>query len=178
MHSQKVVSQPIKKKCGEKNRIRQEKDLSFLFVCKEEKNTCDSRIQTDIERNENVHNQEAQTEEIDSTCVGTNTEDLELYTFENAVGIDENGIIHARDNESLIEMMFSHKAKGWDDIENYVKESLKMTLLGRPWLSNTGKHYMTIGFRTLAEDYESWRLRTLNWQDPDIRAVKSSRIYK
>ena len=75
-------------------------------------------------------------------------------------------------------MMFSHKAKGWDDIENYVKESLKMTLLGRPWLSNTGKHYMTIGFRTLAQDYESWRLRTLNWQDSGIRAVKSSRIYK
>ena len=41
--------------------------------------------------------------------------------------------------------MFLHTSKGWDDVENYVKESLKMTLLGQPWLSNTGKHYLTLG---------------------------------
>jgi len=65
----------------------------------------------------------------------------------------------------------------WGQIEDFIIEEMKFTLIGKPWISNNGNHYMTIGFRTKRRDYEKWKTETFNWQDSNIRAVTYSRLY-
>ena len=108
----------------------------------------------------------------------TNTEEVHVNTLEEAIGIDENGTIKPRTNEVLVEMAHGHTVNNWEDIEHLILDKLKMKLIGKPWISNTGKHYMTIGFRTARQDYENWKIRTFNWQESGIRAVSSSRMYR
>ena len=75
-------------------------------------------------------------------------------------------------------MAHGHTVNNWEDIEHLILDKLKMKLIGKPWISNTGKHYMTIGFRTTRQDYENWKIQTFNWQESGIRAVSSSRMYR
>ena len=115
---------------------------------------------------------------VDSVSVGTITEEVKTDTVEDMLEIDDKGVIRPHENEVLVEMGFSHNTKSWEDVENYIETNLKLTLLGKPWLSNNGKHYMTVGFRTRRQEFENWKMRTLNWQDSGVRGVTTSRMYR
>ena len=122
---------------------------------------------------------ETQTVEVATVNVKTLTDQEELKTFENSAGVDENDIIWPRRNdETLIETRFDHSFTSWEEIENFINNNIKISLLEKPWLCSTGKQYMTVGFRTSKKDLEAWKLRTLNWREKGMREVASSRVYK
>ena len=122
---------------------------------------------------------ESQTEVVTFKDAEVNTEERQIIKLESMVEVGENGTIEPRNNnEKVLEMRISHNFKTWEEVQLYVKESVGMTLIGRPWLANTGNLFKTVGFRTSAEDYEAWKIRTFNWQESSIRAVSSSRLYK
>ena len=119
-----------------------------------------------------------ETNPVSLESVGVNTTEVEIETFENSVEVDVNGQIHPRRNEIIVEMKVKLGIKHWQEIEAHIVDDLQLTLLGKPWLSNSGNHFMTVGFRTKCQDFENWKIRTLNWQDSGIRAVSFSRLYK
>ena len=75
-------------------------------------------------------------------------------------------------------MKLNHNIKNWQEIEANISENLKLTLIGKPWISNNGRLFMTVGFRTKMQDFENWKIRTFNWQDSGIGAVSFSRLYR
>ena len=126
-------------------------------------------------KNEN----ESQTEVASFKDVEVNTDEEEILKLDGVLGVKENGAIEARNgNEKVIEMRISHDVKSWEEIELYVQNNLGMTLIGKPWIANSGNLFKTVGFRTTLKDYEGWKIRTFNWQESSIRAVSSSRLYK
>ena len=72
----------------------------------------------------------------------------------------------------------SSNIKNWQEIEAHISENIQLTLIGKPWISNNGRLFMTVGFRTKMQDFENWKIRTFNWQDSGIGAVSFSRLYR
>ena len=126
-----------------------------------------------------ANDMETQTEVVTLKDNAVNTEEQEIVKLDSVLNVDDNGTIQARDgSEKLVERRISHNFKTWEEIKHYVEENLGMNLIGRPWLANNGNHYKTVGFRTKAESYEDWKIRTFNWQESGVRAVSSSRLYR
>ena len=139
----------------------------------------DDKVNVESQTDHEIIDNETQTLEVATVHVGTLTDQEELETFENSAGVDENGIIWPRRNdETLIETRFDHSFTSWEEIENFINNNIKISLLEKPWLCCTGKQYMTVGFRTSKKDLEAWKLRTLNWREKGMREVASSRVYK
>ena len=90
------------------------------------------------------------------------------------MGIKNNKV--PQKNEVILEMQINHRVKNWSEIESHITEKLNLTLIGRPWISNKERHYMSIEFRTEQTEHEKWKLETFNWQHSGIRAVTSSRM--
>ena len=75
-------------------------------------------------------------------------------------------------------MKINHNVKDWNEIESHITDNLKLPLIGKPWISNNGRIFMTIGFRTRKKEFEDWKLRTFNWQESGVTAVTFSRLYR
>ena len=75
-------------------------------------------------------------------------------------------------------MKTSHTFNNWEQIELHIRETLKLTLIGKPWIANNGRQFMTIGFRTFRRDFEQWKMETFNWQESGLQSVTSSRLYR
>ena len=101
-----------------------------------------------------------------------------IESLENILEIDKNGQIHPKKNEVIVEMKLNHSIKNWQEIETNISDNLQLSLIGKPWIANNGRLFMTVGFRTKIEDFEKWKIRTLNWQDSGIGAVSFSRLYR
>ena len=144
-----------------------------IGVVKEEVEKADKESQVEI----TVCNNETQTE-LQCISVGVNTENQKVATFKDEDNTVEKGVMFPKNNEILVEMRFGHSFKSWPDIEEDIRHNLKMTLFGQPWICNNGKHFMTIGFRTIKNDFEAWKGRTVHWKDSGTREVASSRFYK
>ena len=140
---------------------------------KEEVEKADKESQVEI----TVCNNGTQTE-LQCISVGVNTENQKVTTFKDEDDTVEKGVMFPKNNEILVEMRFGHSFKSWPDIEEHIRHNFKMTLFGQPWICNNGKHFMTIGFRTIKKDFEAWKGRTLHWKDSGTREVASSRLYK
>ena len=174
---------------------------SKLRKCKSEKDTDnveavnDDKIETKVTETqteifcEEVKKVDSETQ-FDSSfttrTVETNTDadiDNDEETESDHLEINEKGEIHPRKNENILEMRISHNVNNsapghWAEVESYISEQLKFTLIGKPWIANNGNRYMTIGFRTFRKEYENWKLNTFNWQGSNIRAVTFSRLYR
>jgi len=116
--------------------------------------------------------------EVEKIEVGINTDGFNVEKLEDALNMDNNGNISPAEGEVLVEMTVSHDLKTWEDITHVIKEKLRMTILGGPWIANNGRLYKTIGFRTSEFDYERWRMNTFNWQESGVRKVTTSRLYR
>ena len=150
--------------------------------CDELKETSESVMQTetiyDSIKMDSLTDKDTQTDYEKTFDIGVNTELGYFDKLENTLRVNSDGEIRAEIGEAVIEMQISHEFKNWDEIQKYVKSSLKMRLCGRPWLANNGRLYKTVEFRTLKEDYENWKIETFNWQSAGIREVSSSRLLK
>jgi len=145
------------------------------------KKSADSGTQTVIVKTSDIatNTEDAGFRKVDTSEIGINTINCTVDTFEEVLKVDKNGTIHSFDeSEVLVEMRTSHDFKSWTEIERVINTNLKMTLIGRPWIANNGRHFKTVGFRASKTDYERWKLETFNWQESGVRAVSSSSLYK
>ena len=128
-------------------------------------------------KEDHVKDVEGQTEVVSVADVEVKTDDNEIAKLDDSLNIDKNGTIYPNSSEEkLVEMRVSNDVKSWEDVQQIIKENLRMSVIGRPWLANSGKLFKTVGFRTLSADYEKWKIDTYNWQEAGTRAVSSSRL--
>ena len=83
-----------------------------------------------------------------------------------------------KEKETILEMRINHEDLDAEKIETFIEKRLRFSLIGKPWIANSGRHFVTVGFRTWTSDYEKWKVNSVNWQDSGIRAVNFSRLYQ
>ena len=130
--------------------------------------TKESESQTDIllATNANETNNTDTKSENDS-----NNDKLDIHK-------NTNREIRPKDNETIVEMRIGHDDLDEQKVERYILKSLKLSLIGKPWIANNGRHFVTVGFRTNSSDYDTWRANTANYQDSGLRAVIFSQVYQ
>lgn len=112
-----------------------------------------------------------------SEDVGTQTDDDKFHLVRNELQIDEHGNISVEESETIIELKFSHGMDNWSQINQHIRETLKMKMKSRAWLANSGPHFKIIAFVMDKAEYEKWKFETLNWENIS-KSSKISRIYK
>ena len=112
-----------------------------------------------------------------SEDVGTQTDDDKFHLVRNELQIDEHGNISVEESETIIELKFSHGMDNWSQINQHIRETLKMKMKSRAWLANSGPHFRIIAFVMDKAEYEKWKFETLNWENIS-KSSKISRIYK
>ena len=142
--------------------------------------TKDSETQTDIlvtstgkntdKKHEDEHSDNKQdvNKNTDTKQEDDNSEDKQDF--------DKNRQIRPKDKETILEMRVNHEDLEEKKIETFI--SKKFSLIGKPWIANNGRHFVTVGFKTWTSDYEKWKVNSVNWQDSGIRAVNFSRLYQ
>ena len=73
--------------------------------------TKDPEVQTLSEEKIVTNSSASQTELVKFETIGVNTEEIKIYTLEDKLKIDENGVIHPEENGILVEMKLSHGIK-------------------------------------------------------------------
>ena len=91
---------------------------------------------------------------------------------------DQSREIRPKKNETILEMKIGHDDLDETKVETYITKSLKFSLIGKPWIANNGRHFVTVGFKTNTSDYEKWKANTVNYQDSGLRAVMFSQLYQ
>ena len=145
----------------------------------------EAKVSTKNSETQTIHEEVVEKEDIavQTNCIpvesiGVNTDEKVIESLENILEIDKNGQIHPKKNEVIVEMKLNHSIKNWQEIETNISDNLQLSLIGKPWIANNGRLFMTVGFRTKIEDFEKWKIRTFNWQDSGIGAVSFSRLYR
>ena len=85
---------------------------------------------------------------------------------------DQSREIRPKKNETIIEMRIGHDDLDETKVETYITKSLKFSLIGKPWIANNGRHFVTVGFKTNTRDYEKWKANTVNNQDSGLTEVE------
>ena len=112
-----------------------------------------------------------------SEDVGTQTDDDKFHLVRNELQIDEHGNISVEESETIIELKFSHGMDNWSQINQHIRETLKMKMKSRAWLASSGPHFKIIALVMDKAEYEKWKFETLNWENIS-KSSKISRIYK
>ena len=72
------------------------------------------------------NDQESQTEAVTYKDVEVSTDEEEIQRLDSVLDVKENGVIEARNStEKVIEARISHNFKTWEEIQLYVKETLR-----------------------------------------------------
>ena len=104
-----------------------------------------------------------------STTTETNTDINKNAHESNNDKLDikknQNREIRPKENETILEMRIGHDDLDEKKVERYITKTLKFSLIGKPWIANNGRHFVTVGFRTNTSDYDTWRANTANYQD-------------
>ena len=74
-------------------------------------------------------------------------------------------------------MKFFHGIDTWKQVNEYIREVLKIKMKSQAWLTNSGPNFKTMGFVMDKGEYERWKYETLNWESI-AKSVKTSRIYR
>ena len=124
-----------------------------------------------------ISNQETQTSlYLEET--GTQTDEVDdLHLVRDSLNLNEKGEIMIDKNETIVELKFSHGMDTWNQVNEHIREVLKMKMKSRAWLTNTGPHFKIIAFVMEKCEYERWKYETLNWENI-AKSVKTSRIYR
>ena len=132
--------------------------------------TLDKKIETsDAETQVNVI--------LTSSETNTDKEDLNDISRDK-LDISDNKIL-PKENETILEMGLNHEDLDETKVEKYISKQLKLSLIGKPWIANNGRHYVTVGFKTKTSDFETLKRNTVNWHDSGrIRAVTFSRRHQ
>ena len=126
-----------------------------------------------------VETKDAETQiDVHLTSIGTNTDKEDFKDITNdELDNSEKREIRPKENETILEMGLNHEDLDETKVETYIKKHT--SLIGKPWIANNGKHFVTVGFKTKTCDFEKWKTKTANWHDSGrIRAVTFSRHYQ
>ena len=124
-----------------------------------------------------VLNQETQTL-FHSEEIGTQTDEIDdLHLVRDSLNLNEKGEIIIDENETIVELKFSHGMDTWKQVTEHIREALKMKMKSKAWLTNTGPHFKIIAFVMDKGEFERWKFETLNWENI-AKSVKMSRIYR
>ena len=134
-----------------------------------------------LEKKTETKDSESQTNSLSTATIGTNT-DIKNYDNSNSDKLDkrkdQNKEIRPKENETIVEMRIGHDDLDKKKVERYLEKSLKFSLIGKPWIANNGRHFVTVGFKTKTMDYEKWKENDVNWRDSGVRAVTFSQLYQ
>ena len=139
-----------------------------------------------LERDENTLEKKIETKDSESqtdilTTTGTDTDMKNEQDSNNDkldIRKDQSREIRPKKNETILEMRIGHDDLDETKVETYITKSLKFSLIGKPWIANNGRHFVTVGFKTNTSDYEKWKANTVNYQDSGLRAVMFSQLYQ
>ena len=139
-----------------------------------------------LERDENTLEKKIETKDSESqtdilTTTGTDTDMKNEQDSNNdklEIRKDQSREIRPKENETILEMRIGHDDLDETKVETYITKSLKFSLIGKPWIANNGRHFVTVGFKTNTSDYEKWKANTVNYQDSGLRAVMFSQLYQ
>ena len=110
--------------------------------------------------------------------LGTQTDEMDdLHLVKDSLNLNEKGEIIIDKNETIVELKFSHGMESWKQVNEHIREVLKMKMKSKAWLTNSGSHFKTIAFVMDKGEYERWKYETLNWESI-AKSVKTSRIYR
>ena len=101
----------------------------------------------------------------------------DLHLVRDKLEVNEKGEILIEENEIIIELKFSHDMDTWKQVNQHIREVIKMKMRSKAWLTNTGPHFKIIAFVMDKGEYEKWKFETLNWENI-AKSVKNSRIYR
>ena len=77
---------------------------------------------------------------------GTNNTDTKSENDSNNDKLDihknTNREIRPKDNETIVEMRIGHDDLDEENVERYILKSLKLSLIGKPWIANNGRHFV------------------------------------
>ena len=132
-----------------------------------------------LEEKTETKDSETQTE-ILVTSTGMNTDDTnhDDDCRDDKQDMNKNREIRPKEKETILEMRINHEDLDAEKIETFIEKRLKFSLIGKPWIANNGRHFVTVGFKTWTSDYEKWKENSVNWRDSGIRAVYFSRLYQ
>ena len=139
-----------------------------------------------LERDENTLEKKIETKDSESqtdilTTTGTDTDMKNEQDSNNDkldILKDQSREIRPKKNETILEMRIGHDDLDETKVETYITKSLKFSLIGKPWIANNGRHFVTVGFKTNTSDYEKWKANTVNYQDSGLRAVMFSQLHQ
>ena len=142
-----------------------------------------------LERDENTLEKKIETKDSESqtdilTTTGTDTDKSDMKNEQDSnndkldILKEQSREIRPKKNETILEMKIGHDDLDETKVETYITKSLKFSLIGKPWIANNGRHFVTVGFKTNTSDYEKWKANTVNYQDSGLRAVMFSQLYQ
>ena len=126
-----------------------------------------------------VETKDAETQiDVHMTSIGTNTDKENCNDIiDDKLDNSEKREIRPKENETILEMGLNHEDLDESKVEKYIQRHT--SLIGKPWIANNGRHFVTVGFRTKTSDFEKWKTNTGNWHDSGrIRAVAFSRVHQ
>ena len=139
-----------------------------------QKESLDVETQTNVLE---IINQETQTS-LHTEELGTQTDEMDdLHLVRDSLNLNEKGEIIIDKNETIVELKFSHGMESWKQVNEHIREVLKMKMKSKAWLTNSGPHFKIIAFVMDRGEYERWKYETLNWESI-AKSVKTSRIYR
>ena len=104
-----------------------------------------------MEKKAETKDSESQTNSLSTATTGTNT-DTKNYDNSNSVKLDkqkdQNKEIRPKEIETIVEMRIGHDDLDEKKVETYITKRLMFSLIGKPWIANSGRHFVTVGFRT------------------------------
>ena len=109
-----------------------------------------------LERDENTLEKKIETKDSESqtdilTTTGTDTDMKNEQDSNNdklEIRKDQSREIRPKKNETILEMKIGHDDLDETKVETYITKSLKFSLIGKPWIANNGRHFVTVGFKT------------------------------
>ena len=159
------------------NQIKRNLERNEIF-----QNTKKEKLERDentLEKKIETKDSESQTDILTTTGIDTdmkNEQDSNNDKLE--IRKDQSREIRPKKNETILEMRIGHDDLDETKVETYITKSLKFSLIGKPWIANNGRHFVTVGFKTKTSDYEKWKANTVNYQDSGLRAVMFSQLFQ
>ena len=106
-----------------------------------------------------------------SKTTSTNTDLIKAQETNNDkldIKKNQDREIRPKKNETIVEMRIGHADLDEKKVESYITKTLKFSLIGKPWIANNGRHFVTVGFKTKTIDYEK--------RNSGVRAVTFSQL--
>jgi hypothetical protein len=105
-------------------------------------------IQTDDENELKKETKPSTKNEKTQTCeeLSVTKETQSVEPKIEVVETNDSGEVLPNQNETILEIKFSHDVQNWEQVQDHLKDELKLKIKGKPWLANNGTHFKTMRY--------------------------------